>query len=488
MANFVPMTHTNGTATKLPRTLTPRIWVAVILLGLVGQLAWVVENMYLNVFIYDTITTDPRVTATLVASSAIAATIATMFIGVLSDKLGRRKAFITGGYILWGLSTLAFGFIQVDGEAGAVKNAVALAVLAVITLDCIMSFLGSGANDAAFQAWVTDNTHPGNRGRVDGVIVIMPLVAMLIVFGGFDPLTQAGEWKTFFAIFGALVIAVGIASFWLLDDSASTKNTDTTFFAQVVHGLKPTTMRQRPELYSVLLTWLLWAISVQVFMPYLIIYIREFLNIEGYAIVLATVLTLASIASVIAGRFMDKIGKVTFLIPAGAIYGTGLLLMFLLQSFAGVLIAGTVMMSGFMFVNAALSALVRDASPTDNVGQTQGLRMICAVMLPSVIGPFIGAQAIRSSTGTYEELGVLKDVPTPMMFLAALIVAGLSFLPALWVRRTHKIRVTLMEHDTAQLASTSGTTSSANATSTTSTANTANTPSSTSTANESTNS
>ena len=34
--------------TKLP----PRFWLALVLFSLVGQVAWVVENMYLNVFIY----------------------------------------------------------------------------------------------------------------------------------------------------------------------------------------------------------------------------------------------------------------------------------------------------------------------------------------------------------------------------------------------------------------------------------------------------
>ena len=33
------------------------------LVGLTGQLAWTVENMYRNVFLYDTVTTDPTVLA-----------------------------------------------------------------------------------------------------------------------------------------------------------------------------------------------------------------------------------------------------------------------------------------------------------------------------------------------------------------------------------------------------------------------------------------
>lgn len=436
------MAQESGHATKhanspAPTRLGPRVWTAIILLSLVGQLAWTVENMYLNVFVYDTITTDPNVIALLVACSATTATIATMLIGVLSDKVGRRKAFIVGGYLPWGITTAAFGFIQVDSQAAVVADAVLMAVIGILVLDCVMSFLGSGANDAAFQAWVTDKTDSSNRGRVDGVIVVMPLVAMLIVFGGFDPLTQNGQWKEFFVIFGVLVMLVGLSALWLVDDSARPVRNTESYFGSLVHGLRPSVMRQHPRLYALLLTWVVWAISVQVFLPYLIIYIREYLNIDNYALVLAVVLTLASAASIFGGRLMDKIGKVTFLIPAGLVYGLGLLGMYFAQEMIGVMVAGTVMMSGFMFVNAALAALVRDESPESAAGQVQGLRMICAIMIPSIVGPFVGAAVISNSGGSYIELGMEKSMPTPLIFIAAVAIAALSLLPALLVRKLY---------------------------------------------------
>jgi MFS family permease len=43
----------------------------------------------------------------MVAASAVAATLTTVFIGALSDKIGKRKVFICGGYILWGISIFA---------------------------------------------------------------------------------------------------------------------------------------------------------------------------------------------------------------------------------------------------------------------------------------------------------------------------------------------------------------------------------------------
>ena len=67
--------------------------------------------MYLNVYIYKTVTYDPQAIAWMVALSAVMATVATLTMGALSDKLGKRKIFMSVGYILWGLSIIGFAFI-----------------------------------------------------------------------------------------------------------------------------------------------------------------------------------------------------------------------------------------------------------------------------------------------------------------------------------------------------------------------------------------
>ena len=36
-----------------------RTWAVLILVGLSGQFAWTLENMYFNVFLYNTISTNP---------------------------------------------------------------------------------------------------------------------------------------------------------------------------------------------------------------------------------------------------------------------------------------------------------------------------------------------------------------------------------------------------------------------------------------------
>lgn len=161
-----------GSATRI----SERNWAIVVLLGLAGQIAWNVENSWFNTFVFDTITPDPRPIAWMVAISAITATITTLVMGTLSDRLGKRKPFIFWGYILWGISTVIFpttAFIKVTS----------LAVVMVIIADALMTFLGSTAYDAAFNAWTTDISDDTNRGTLSGVITIFPLLAALIGAG-----------------------------------------------------------------------------------------------------------------------------------------------------------------------------------------------------------------------------------------------------------------------------------------------------------------
>ena len=204
--------------------LSGRFWLALTLFSLIGQIAWVVENMYLNVFIYKMFNASASDISLMVAASAITATVTTLLIGALSDKIGKRKLFICGGYILWGISIFSFALIRMDvinALFPAVTSAAAVGVSLVILLDCLMTFFGSSANDAAFNAWLTDSTDETNRGAAEGINAMMPLVAILVVFGSFMSLDQsnAESWTVIFSVIGGVVLLLGIAGFFLIQDT-----------------------------------------------------------------------------------------------------------------------------------------------------------------------------------------------------------------------------------------------------------------------------
>ena len=184
--------------------LGARIWFSVVLFGLIGQLAWVIENMYFNVYLFDAVGGTANDIAAMVAASAVTAAVTTLVMGALSDKIGKRKVFIVTGYIFWGIVTASFGFITVDNTQKFfhAANAAATAALLVIVMDCVMTFFGSTAFDAAFNSWVTDITDDSNRGRAETVLQALPLVAMILVFRVLDGFKQRGVVQTFFLIVG----------------------------------------------------------------------------------------------------------------------------------------------------------------------------------------------------------------------------------------------------------------------------------------------
>ena len=420
--------------------LGSRFWLSLALFGLMGQVAWVIENMYFNVFLYNTISGDTAMIAAMVSASAVTATVTTLVMGALSDKLGRRKAFIVVGYLLWGVSIAAFAFVRqypgiaVSWDVAAAAGVHATAVL-VVVLDCVMTFFGSTANDAAFNAWVTDVTVPENRGRVETVLAVMPLVAMLVVFGLLDGLTQQGEWSTFFLVVGGLTLVGGVLGLFVLKEPKRVQRSEESYFANIIYGLRPSVIRANPALYISLAALAIYSMSQQVYMPYLIIYIQRFLGITDYVILLGGVLILSSVVSVLLGKTVDKYGKLRCLIPAAAVGFVGLVLMYFARSQWFVFVAGVVMLGGGMVVAACCQGLIRDHTPEGKAGLFQGIRILFQVLIPMVTGPYIGVAVIRNTGLTYEELGTVKQVPTAEIFLAAAIVLVLLVVPVKLLKR-----------------------------------------------------
>lgn len=414
-----------------------RIWAALLSFGLIGQIAWVVENMYFNVFLYNTITGDTQMIAAMVAASAVVAAVTTLAVGALSDKLGKRKPIIVIGYLLWGLSVMAFALVNVGGLEKLVgpAKAVQTAAVMVIVLDCVMTFFGSSANDAAFNAWVTDVTSDGNRGRVESVLAIMPLVAMLVVFGALDGLTTQGKWGLFFLIVGGLTILGGGLGHLLIQEPACLRRAEGNYVGNILYGLRPGVVWANPGLYLSLLALAVYVASQQVYMPYLIIYIQRFLGVDNYAVILGVVLVAASAVSVAFGRVIDKRGKLKVAVPAAVAAFAGLICMFFVRGMIPVILAGILMLGASMVLSACLQGLIRDHTPEGKAGQFQGIRILFQVLLPMLTGPYIGSAVIRHGGETYVDLGVVKEVPTPEIFIASALVLLLIAVPIGLLRR-----------------------------------------------------
>ena len=75
-------------------------WLTIWLLGMSGQLAWVIENQYFNTYVYAKIAPDPTIITWMVALSAVVSTFATFLMGTISDRVGKRRFLILLGYVM----------------------------------------------------------------------------------------------------------------------------------------------------------------------------------------------------------------------------------------------------------------------------------------------------------------------------------------------------------------------------------------------------
>ena len=410
----------------------PKFYLALVIFSLVGQVAWVVENMYLNVFIYKMFNASAKAISAMVAASAVTATVTTLLIGALSDKIGKRKLFICGGYILWGISILCFALIRLDVISAifpATLSAATVGVTLTIIVDCVMTFFGSSANDAAFNAWITDATDETNRGAIEGINAMMPLVAILAVFGGFMSLNQdlQESWTVIFCVIGGVVFALGVAGFFLVEETAGKSAENAHYFANIFYGFRPSVVRSNLPLYGTLIVLALFNISIQIFMPYLILYYTESLGMDNYVLIFAPAILVSAIFTALYGKVFDKRGFRAAILPTLALLAAGYVGLYFCRGTALVFVFSLVMMCGYLGTGAMIGAQIRASTPQKKAGMFQGLRIVGQVLIPGVIGPAIGAAILQNADTVVNSDGTTSFIPNDNIFLGALIALIVTF-------------------------------------------------------------
>ena len=413
-----------------------RFWWTLIVFSLTGQIAWVVENMYFNVFIYKMFRASAADIALMVSLSAASATVTTVLMGALSDRIGKRKALMCFGYIAWGLSILAFALIRADvigAVFGSAVSAAGVGISLTIIMDCVMTFFGSTANDAAYNAWLTDSTDNTNRGAAEGINSMMPLISILVVFGGFMgfDLDKAGSWTVIFTVIGSVVLLIGVSGFFLVEEAKVTRADSLGYLPTIFYGFRPDVIRGSFRLYLAMLAYMVFNTAIQVYMPYLLIYYEKTLGMADYVMILAPAIILAAAVTFFFGRLVDRAGFRRTVLPALGALLLGLLGLYLIPAVIaaeGIMMRGCVfvsslfMMAGYLSGMAVFGARLRDLTPLHMAGRFQGLRILFQVLLPGIIGPQIGAWVLRDAAMIENSDGTASFLPSADIFLAALIV------------------------------------------------------------------
>lgn len=408
------------------KKLGKKFIISMLLFGLMGQIAWVVENMYFNVFIYKMFNASANDISIMVMASAVVAALTTIIMGALSDKLGKRKAFISFGYIIWGISIVTFAYIK--------------SITLTIIMDCVMTFFGSSANDAAYNAWLTDKGDDENRGIIEGLNSMMPLISILIVFGGFMSfnLNEMNSWKIIYYIIGIFTTIIGIIGLFIIEDKKDLKKEEAPIFKTIAYSFKLNTIKDNKKLYLILLAFSIFGISIQIFMPYLIIYYEQTLMLNNYVLIMAPAIIIAAIITVFYGKLIDLKGFGYALWWPLIMLIIGYIFLYLFTNIILVFIGSLFMMAGYLCGMSVFGAKIRSLIPENRAGQFQGVRIICQVFIPGLIGPFIGSKVLKNAKMILNNDGTYSFLPNANIFLSALVIIILLIIYSLIYLKENK--------------------------------------------------
>lgn len=370
---------------------TAELWI-VVALAVLGQIAWGLENAWFNTFTFDEITTNTAPIAAMNAASALTATVTTFIMGARSDRAGKRKPYIRWGYVIWGLTTA--GFFTAKFFPGEAAQAVM-----VVLFDCVMTFFGSMAYDACFNAWTTDISNETNRGRITSIVQIAPLISGVILAGAGAVIDRFG-YAVFFFLIGFFVSMTGYIAGGKLQDSPDLKpnpDAETVRITEIVRRLFSKKLWQdNRQLLLILLAICILLTGFQVSYAYEMIYANNYL---GIAKTYATLLTAAGLpvmvaASIITGRLCDSGKGMKALLAAPALFAAGSLLHGAARTIPAVLAGRALLYGGWMMMTVAATAMFKNLSPGESRGYFEGIRMVFMVLIPMAAGPSLGSWLI----------------------------------------------------------------------------------------------
>jgi MFS family permease len=426
-----------------------RLWGLIWGLGLAGQLCWNIENQWFNTFVYAKIAKDSNIVTLMVITSALVTTFSTFFFGTLSDRRGSRRKFISIGYIVWGVFTIAFGLTEFigSGTVGALSKMSVLAAVLVILMDDIMSFFGSMGNDSGFNAWSNDMTTDRNRGQMGAALATQPVIGTIVgtVVGGML-IGSDDNYQRLFWVMGLFVIAMGVLSLLTLREAPGLKaNRDGSFWHQFGRVFNFKSFFSQRELVLVCVSTTLFFVAFNVYFVQMgnwMIYYLGF-SADTMGLIQGIGLIVAMVLAVPAARFINRNKTPHVAAAAIVINMIGLWALYLfvkpgtvdtgsifspvnLPLFLAIFMAG----AGYILIMQSMTMWVKQLYPAESRGQFEGIRVMFFTLIPMIIGTIIGNAVIKNGAGTIvNQYGITENIPTESMYLWAALLVLLAFVP-----------------------------------------------------------
>ena len=183
--------------------------------------------------------------------------------------------------------------------------------------------------------------------------------------------------------------------------------------------------------------FILFNISIQIFMPYLILYYEVSLGMADYVLIMAPAIILASVATALWGKVYDKRGFSFSSAVSLASLALGYIILFFFKNTALVFAGSLLMMCGYLSGMAVFGAKIRDLTPKGQAGMFQGVRIFSQVLVPGIVGPFIGKTVLANAFLIVNNDGTTSFIPNANIFAAALVVIIVLAIP-LFIKKKNK--------------------------------------------------
>ena len=427
------------------------MWLLVWGLGLAGQICWNMENQWFNTFVYAKIGKDPSIITGMLICSALATTFSTFFFGTWSDRLGKRRQFISLGYILWGIFTICFGLTQFIS-----KDMYTLVGVTVVLADTVMSFFGSMGNDSGFNVWCNDIMTDKNKGGIGAALATQPVIGTMLgtVVGGIL-VGSDDNYMRLFIVMGVFVIIFGIISLFALGEKDDVEPTiDGSFWHQFLSVFNFKEFFKLKELVLLHIGLAVFFIGFNVYFAYLGNYLIYYLGYspDMMGIIEAVPLTLAMLSAIPVAKLINKNKEPYIVLVAVVINAIGCLITYFVKAenidstkmfnphvWIGILVVGI----GYITILQASKVWAKRLFPADRKGQFEGIWILFFVLIPWIGGSLLGEATVKTSGHTFIDAasGQMQYIPNGNIFLVGGLFCLLSLIPFGLTLKHHKARI-----------------------------------------------
>ncbi len=439
---------------------TVRVWIAIVIFILMGAIAGNTESMYLGLFLDNTIFENGPMGASITLTDAVNLIVSLgaviscgtgFVVGTLSEKLKNRKAFISIGYIVWGIVMMACSVVSNENVRkifgiNETAKVITVAAATLVTLSLVLSFLRSTTNDTAFNSWIADVSTPKTSTIIEVLFTVMGFVgtAIITLLVARAEIDANMDYSSIFIILGITAIGAGGMGFFLIDEPEKFEKTEKTEKEIVnqtnaFYGLRPSVIKENSNFYLMLSSGCLFNCACQVFLPYFFIYITSViipapenkeLNLRMPVIIILLIMavSLGLMLVLVLMKAYSKHKALSF-IPSVICLIIGFLVLSSTKNIFGFVMGFAPAFVGYVIIMIQFGATVRDNIPQDKVDLFQGARMLFLFLIPEIVGPTVGNIAAKNSNVIFEYNYAEKLLPTEDMFLYSAFFAALIFIP-----------------------------------------------------------